>query len=515
MKRLLGITLTILLVIALLQTGGNVVTKADSGKVVLKLTIGNVIMTVNDKAVALDVAPVIIESRTLLPIRWIAEPLGAKVDWDNSTKKVTVTLENTKIELWIGKSTAQVNGVATPIDANNSKVVPVIINSRTMIPIRFISENLGCQVDWNSTTRTVTITYEKIVIVEKIKVGLCTDVGGRGDKSFNDSALRGLENWAAGVKMVAGTGYKALTTDEFNKIIADEAPDLADRGIKSFAVEPVVLESKANEDYVPNLKKLADDGCKLVIGVGFMLTDAITEVAPQYPNTYFMLIDGVIDPAPANVVCYVFKEQEGSCLVGALAGQMTKANKVGFVGGMELSLIKRFEAGYKAGVKIVNPNAEVFSGYTGNFTNADDGQKIAKAQFDKGADIVYHASGACGIGVIKEAQARGTGYYAIGVDSDQDYLAPGRVLTSMIKHVDYACWLATKSVIDKTFTSGIVTLGIKEGGVGMSPLKYTKDIIPAAAIAKVEKIRQMIASGTLVVPDTLEAFATFVPPAIP
>jgi basic membrane protein A len=351
--------------------------------------------------------------------------------------------------------------------------------------------------------------------VEKIKVGLCTDVGGRGDKSFNDSALRGLENWAAGVKMIAGTGYQALTTDEFNKIITDEAPDLADRGIKSFAVEPVVLESKANEDYVPNLKKLADEGCKLVIGVGFMLTDAIAEVAPQYPNTYFMLIDGVIDPAPANVVCYVFKEQEGSCLVGALAGQMTKTNKVGFVGGMELSLIKKFEAGYKAGVKIVNPNVEVFSGYTGNFTNADDGQKIAKTQFDKGADIVYHASGACGIGVIKEAQTRGTGYYAIGVDSDQDYLAPGRVLTSMIKHVDYACWLATKSVIEKTFTSGIVALGIKEGGVGMSPLKYTKDIIPAAAVAKVEKIRQMIASGELVVPDTLEAFATFVPPTIP
>jgi len=351
--------------------------------------------------------------------------------------------------------------------------------------------------------------------VEKVKIGLVTDVGGRGDKSFNDSALRGLENWAAGVKMVAGTGYKALTTDEFNKIIADEAPDLADRGIKSFAVEPVVLESKANEDYVPNLKKLADEGCKLVIGVGFMLTDAITEVAPQYPNTYFMLIDGVIDPAPANVVCYVFKEQEGSCLVGALAGQMTKSKKVGFVGGMDLQIIHKFEAGYMAGVKIVNPTEEVLVGYTGNFTNADDGQKIAKTQFDQGADIVYHASGACGIGVIKEAQARGAGYYAVGVDSDQDYLAPGRVLTSMIKHVDYACWLATKSVIEKTFTSGIVALGIKEGGVGMSPLKYTKDIIPAAAIAKVEKIRQMIASGTLVVPDTLEAFATFVPPAIP
>ncbi|MGB9749544.1 MAG: BMP family ABC transporter substrate-binding protein [Caldisericia bacterium] len=354
-----------------------------------------------------------------------------------------------------------------------------------------------------------------VVLSPVIKIGLVTDVGGRGDKSFNDSALRGLEAWAAGLKMVAGVGYQPLTDDEYNKSITDEAPDLVGRGIKKFDVEPLVLESKANEDYVPNLKKLADEGAKLVIGVGFMLTDAIKEVAPQYPNTYFMLIDGVIDPAPANVVCYTFKEQEGSFLVGALVGQMTKKNIVGFVGGMDLYIIHKFEYGYRAGVKTVNPKAKVLSGYTGNFTSADDGQKIAKQQFDAGADIVYHASGACGIGVIKEAQARGEGYFAVGVDSDQDYMAPGRVLTSMIKHVDYAVWLSIQSVIEGTFKPGIVSLGVKEGGVGISPLKYTKDIIPATVLAKVETLKNMIANGQIVVPDEKDPFDKFVPPTVP
>lgn len=350
--------------------------------------------------------------------------------------------------------------------------------------------------------------------VEKIKIGLVTDVGGRGDKSFNDSALRGLENWAAGVQMVAGTGYKELTDAEYKANIESEAPDLLDKGIKKFDVEPVVLESKANEDYVPNLKTLADQGCKLIIGVGFMLTDAIAEVAPQYPDAKFMLIDGFIENPPSNVVCYLFKEQEGSYLVGALTGLMTKSNKVGFVGGMDLPIIHKFEAGYRAGVKTVNPNADVLVGYTGNFTSADDGQKIAKTQFDQGADIVYHASGACGIGVIKEAQGRPEGYYAIGVDSDQDYMAPGKVLTSMIKHVDYAVWLSVKSVVENTFASGYVELGVKEGGVGISPLKYTKDKIPADVLSKVELIKTKIANGEIVVPATREDLDKFVPPTL-
>ena len=354
-----------------------------------------------------------------------------------------------------------------------------------------------------------------VALTPVIKIGLVTDVGGRGDKSFNDSALRGLENWAAGVKMVAGEGYKPLTDEEYTKSIEDEAPDLLDRGIHKFDIEPLVLESKANEDYVPNLKKLADEGCKLVIGVGFMLTDAINEVAPQYPDTYFMLIDGFIENPPPNVVCYLFNEHEGSFLVGALVGQMTKTNKVGFVGGMDLFIIHKFEAGYRAGVKTVNPDCKVLVGYTGNFTNADDGQKIAKQQFDAGADIVYHASGACGLGVIKEAQARGEGYFAVGVDSDQDYLAPGRVLTSMIKHVDYAVWLSIQSVVEGTFKSGHIFLGVKEGGVGLSPMKYTKDIIPKDVLDKVNKLKEMIAKGEFKVPSTYEELDAFVPPEIP
>lgn len=344
---------------------------------------------------------------------------------------------------------------------------------------------------------------------EKIKVGLVTDVGGRGDKSFNDSALRGLENWGAGLKMVAGKGYQPMTDAEYQQSIADEAPDLLDKGIRKFNIEPMVLESKANEDYVPNLKTLAARGAKLIIGVGFMLTDAIAEVAPLYPNVKFMLIDGWIDNPPSNVVCYVFKEHEGSFLVGALVGQMTIKNVVGFVGGMDLGIIHKFEAGYKAGLKTVNPNVTVLVGYTGNFTSTEDGQKVAKTQFDQGADIVYHASGACGIGVIEEAKGRPAGHYAVGVDSDQDYMAPGKVLTSMIKHVDYAVWLSIASVVENTFTPGHVILGVKEGGVGISPLKYTRQLISDNILKNIEDLKAKIIAGEIVVPSTREEYTTW------
>ncbi|MCR4428803.1 MAG: BMP family ABC transporter substrate-binding protein [Caldiserica bacterium] len=352
---------------------------------------------------------------------------------------------------------------------------------------------------------TAVIAY-RVMPKAGIKVGLVTDVGGRGDKSFNDSALRGLEDWAAGW---------ALET---------VPADLANVGITSLDVNPVIVESKANEDYVPNLTKMAaDEKCDLVIAVGFMLTSAVQEVSAQFPDTKFMLIDGVItdenfnvlDPYPANVVSYTFKEHEGSFLVGALAGYMTKNNIVGFIGGMEVPIIKKFEAGYKAGVMTANPDAQVLVGYTGNFTSADDGKKLAVAQFGQNADIIFAAAGACGIGVIEAAKEKGEGYFAIGVDSDQDYMAPGRVLTSMIKHVDLAVWLACKSVIDGTFQGGIVDLGVKEGGVNHSLLTYTKDIIPQEVLDKVARIRDMIASGVIVVPDTLEKLAEFKAPAIP
>ncbi len=132
----------------------------EKEKIILKLQIGNKIMLVNDKEQEIDVPPQIIEGRTLLPIRHIAEPLGATVEWDPNEKKVTVSLKNTVIELWIGKNIAKVNGVNTPIDPNNPKVVPMIIQGRTMLPVRFVAENLGCKVDWDSATKTVTITYE-------------------------------------------------------------------------------------------------------------------------------------------------------------------------------------------------------------------------------------------------------------------------------------------------------------------------------------------------------------------
>jgi basic membrane protein A len=161
-----------------------------------------------------------------------------------------------------------------------------------------------------------------------------------------------------------------------------------------------------------------------------------------------------------------------------------------------------------------NPEAQVLVGYTGNFTSPDDGKKLAVAQFGQNADIIYAAAGACGIGVIEAAKEKGEGYFAIGVDSDQDYMAPGRVLTSMIKHVDLAVWMACKSVVDGTFKGGIVELGVKEGGVNHSLLTYTKDIIPQEVLEKIALIKEMIISGQLEVPDTLEKLENFHPPKI-
>jgi basic membrane protein A len=224
-------------------------------------------------------------------------------------------------------------------------------------------------------------------------------------------------------------------------------------------------------------------------------------------------VDGNAPDLP-NCVSLKFREQEGSFLVGALAGAMTKTNVLGFVGGMEIPLIKKFEAGYRAGVMTTNPKAKVLVGYTGNWTDSAKGKELALSQFERGADIVYHASGQCGLGVIEAAKARGKGHFAIGVDSDQDYLAPGFVLTSMIKSVDNAVFEVCKSVQEGTFQPGTRDLGIKENGVGLSPMQYTKHLVPQQVLDKIETLRQMIAEGKLKVPQSEEELKAFQPPAL-
>lgn len=350
-----------------------------------------------------------------------------------------------------------------------------------------------------------------------IPVGLVIDVGGRGDHSFNDAALRGLELYAAG-KRYEGGKYVDATPDEVRQSLPPHLASLATT-LQPLPVKPMVLQSKAQEDYTPNLQLLVDQGAQLTVGNGYMLANAVRAAAQENPKANFLLIDSQVLDAQGkalklpNVRTVLFKEQEGSFLVGALAGLVTKTNKVGFVGGIEVPLIQRFEVGYRAGVKTTNPQAaeSLLSVYTGSFNNMAAGKQVAQDLIAKGADIIFHAAGADGIGVIqavKEARAAGKTVYAIGVDSDQSHVAPDAILTSMMKHTDLAIYNAARDLVDGKFSAGEQVLGLKENGVGMAEVRLD---IPgkAEALQKVEALRQRIVSGQLVVPAVPADLATF------
>ncbi|ARU40790.1 hypothetical protein CCB80_06400 [Armatimonadetes bacterium Uphvl-Ar1] len=301
-----------------------------------------------------------------------------------------------------------------------------------------------------------------------ISVGIVFDSGGLGDKSFNDSAWRGIQ--------------KAET---------------------EFGIKVSKVESKEEKDYETNLAAMADDGNDLVIAVGLNQGKALEKVAPMYPDTKFAIVDGTVE-AP-NVRMLKFKEEEGSYLVGFLAGKMTKTAKVGFVGGQELDLIKKFEYGFAAGVKAANPQAELLPAkYIGSWDNIDEAKIAANVLFDSGADIVYHAAGRAGLGVIRAAKDRNL--FAIGVDSDQDGEAPGNVLTSMIKNVDEAVYSTIKDMVDGKFEAGEKIYDVAQNGVGISELTHTRDKVGPDLLAEIMAVKQAIADGTTKVPATKAEF---------
>ena len=313
---------------------------------------------------------------------------------------------------------------------------------------------------------------------KKIKAGLVTDTGGVNDRSFNQMAYEGLQKTA-----------KDMGTD-----------------IK-------YVESKANADYVSNLTRFAENKYDVVFAVGFKMQDALKEVAPRFPNVKFAIIDGDAPDLP-NCASYKFREEQGSFLVGALAGLMTKTNVVGFVGGEQMPLIAKFESGYKAGVKTTNAKASVLVGYANAFNDPQKGQELAISQMNAKADIIYHAAGETGVGVIKAVATKGKGYYAIGVDKDQDGDAKGSVLTSMVKRVDVAVYQVVQSVATDKFKPGTTTVGLAEGGVGLSPMQYTKQDVPAAAMAKIKQLQADIIAGKIVPPTTPDELTKFTPPVL-
>ena len=319
---------------------------------------------------------------------------------------------------------------------------------------------------------------------EPLKVGLVFDIGGKGDKSFNDSASRGL-SWAA-----------------------------TDFGIKRIELEPGV-----DADREVNLRNLAMIGYDVIIGVGFLFTDAISTVATEFPDTKFAIVDGFIPDKP-NVMSLLFPEPQGSFLVGMIAGmkaQEDKKDTVGFVGGMDIALINGFEAGYIAGVHYVYPECKILSAYAGDtpvaFADPVKGKELALSQYDNGAWVIYHASGLTGAGVFEAAKERKR--FVIGVDSNQNYMGyieetgESYGLTSMLKQVDVSVYLAIKAANEGTFKGGIEVFGLDRtatiggitySGVGYALDKYNKDLITPEMITKVEEAKAKIISGEIVVP---------------
>lgn len=307
---------------------------------------------------------------------------------------------------------------------------------------------------------------------DKLKVGLVFDVGGRGDKSFNDAAYRGLEK----AKNELGIEFEYI-----------EPGPGADReaALRQFASRPDI---------------------KLIFGIGFIFTDEITKMAQEFPNKDFACVDYTYDQTktlPPNLIALEFKEDEGCFLVGAIAGLTTKTNAVGFVGGMESPLIKKFEKSYEAGVKYVNPNCKVFIAYAGvtgdAFKNPGKGKELALGQYSQGADIIFHASGVTGLGVFEAAREQKK--LAIGVDSDQYEEAPGFILTSMIKVVDMAVYDCIKQEKDGKFTGGRAeTFGLKSKGVDYIYNDKNKNLISEDTRKKVEEIREQIIEGKINIP---------------
>jgi basic membrane protein A len=289
--------------------------------------------------------------------------------------------------------------------------------------------------------------------------------------------------------------------------------DLADKGFKKALAETKLkgkeVESKDVVAQAENILRTAAGagGFGLVVDLEYSHGEALKTVAKDYPKTGFVILNQV-QPG-ANVASVLFKEQEGSYLAGALAAMVASNPKIkgvgpkpiiGAIGGIKSPGIDKFLAGYMQGARDVNPNIEVKIAYSNNFGDPAIGHQMAKAMFDQGASIVYQVAGGTGQGVIQAAKE--TGHYAIGVDTDQDGMAPGNVLTSMIKRTDLAVETVIKDYAAHKFPGGqTVTLGLAENGVGLSPMTHTKALIPAEDLKKVEELKKKILSGAIKVVD--------------
>ena len=311
------------------------------------------------------------------------------------------------------------------------------------------------------------IAISSVASAADIKPAVVYDMGGKFDKSFNEGVWNGVQ------KFTEETGIEVMEFEVTNETQREQA-----------------------------IRRMAERGATVVLGVGFAQADAIAKVSAEFPDTQFSIIDvGWLDGA--NLRQYVFKEHEGSYIVGVAAAKASKTGKVGFVGGMDIPLISKFACGYVGGVKSVNASAEVFQNMTGSTPSAWNdpakGAELTQSQIDRGADVVYHAAGGTGSGVIRAAADAGK--LAIGVDSNQNGMAPGSVLTSMLKRVDVAAYQTFMDAKNGSFTSGVQVLGLAEGGVDWALDDNNASLVTADMKAAVEAAKNDIISGKVVVHD--------------
>ena len=298
------------------------------------------------------------------------------------------------------------------------------------------------------------------------KIGMVTDVGGVNDGSFNQSAWEGLQ-----------------------------------RAGEAFGCEVKYIESKGDADYVPNIESFLDEDYDLIVCVGYMMADAVRDAAELYPDQKFAIIDDASNADLDNVTCMMFEQEQASYLVGLAAGYTTESNIVGFVTGAANETMNSFGYGYCAGVLDANPDATILQYNANSFGDASAGKTAVNTMVTKGADVVFHAAGGTGLGVIDGCKENGI--WAIGVDSDQSPLAPETILTSALKRVDNACYDATKKTILGTLEGGVETYDLAAGGVDIAP---TKDNLSKDVLEKIEKAKKDIIAGDLVVPKNQEEF---------
>jgi basic membrane protein A len=307
---------------------------------------------------------------------------------------------------------------------------------------------------------------------------MVTDQAGLGDHGFNDLAKQGIDTSA-----------------------------------KTLGGRAQVIQSSEQSQYVPNLQQAVAGGATVTTGVGFLLTDSISQVAQANPKAKFVLIDATATdkagkPLP-NVASVTFKEQQAAFLAGIISGMTTKTKKLGFIGGINSGPVTRFLSGFEAGVKEVDPQAHVNSAFLGNFTDSAKAKELANGFADAGADVVMESAGAGGVGVFDAAKALGAGHWVVSTDTCKQQLAPQNYLTSATKDVAGAVVREDKAAADGTFKGGLQQLGLEDNAVGVCDQTFSK--LPANIQANVNKARAAIKAAKLTVPETPAQAAAFTP----